>query len=87
MRQDFVTFPPTHKLVIYGNHTPKLRTSMRRSGVGSTCIRFDAVIPDGREGPPRSAQKLRAEYPGILQWAIEGRSRTTGTASSRLRKS
>ena len=25
MRQDFVTFPPTHKLVIYGNHTPNLR--------------------------------------------------------------
>jgi putative DNA primase/helicase len=71
MRQDFVRFPPTHQLVIYSNHTPKLQDvgeSIRRR---LHLIRFDAVIPD-TEKDRHLDQKLQAEYPGILQWAIDG---------------
>jgi putative DNA primase/helicase len=71
MRQDFVTFSPTHKLMIYGNHTPKLRHVDEAIRRRLHLIRFDAVIP-AEEKDPTLGVKLRAEYPGILQWAIGG---------------
>jgi putative DNA primase/helicase len=69
MRQDNFTFIPQFKLTIVGNHKPTLRTvddAHRR--------RFNLVPFNHKPATPdhQLEQKLRAEWPAILQWAIQG---------------
>lgn len=71
MRGDFFSFEPTFKLVIAGNHRPHfvhIDEAIRRR---LHLVPFDAKIPDGRKDPELEA-KLRAEWPAILQWMLEG---------------
>jgi putative DNA primase/helicase len=71
MRQDFFEFIPQFKLVIAGNHKPSLRSvneAMRRR---FHLVPFNVIILE-TERDLQLADKLRAEWPGILQWAIEG---------------
>jgi putative DNA primase/helicase len=71
MRQDFFEYVPQFKLFITGNHKPGLRNvdeAMRRR---FHLIPFTVTIPvDERD--PRLAEKLKAEWPGILAWMIVG---------------
>jgi putative DNA primase/helicase len=69
MRQDFFTYRPQFKLVIVGNHKPVLRNvddALRR--------RFHIIsFPRKPARPDRGLErKLRAEWPAIMAWAIEG---------------
>ena len=69
MRQDFFTFVPTFKLTIVGNHQPALRN------VDDAARRRFNIIPFIRkpERPDRQLEeKLKAEWPAILRWMIEG---------------
>src|SRR3984885_1658475 len=70
-RQDLFEFPPTFKLVIAGNHKPSLRSvdeAMRRR---FHMISFTVTIPAAeRDGD--LTEKLKAEWPGILKWLVEG---------------
>jgi putative DNA primase/helicase len=71
MRQDFFDFTPTHKLIITGNHKPVLRTvdeAMRRRLL---LVPFTVQIPPA-ERDPQLAEKLKAEWPAILRWMIDG---------------
>jgi putative DNA primase/helicase len=71
MRADFFTFVPQFKLVIAGNHKPSLRSvdeAMRRR---FHLVPFIVTIPE-KERDPELFEKLKAEWPGILQWAIDG---------------
>lgn len=71
MRQDFFEYQPQFKLLIAGNHRPGLRTvdeAMRRR---FHLIPFNVTIP-AAERDKQLPEKLRAEWPGILQWMIEG---------------
>lgn len=71
MRQDFFTYMPQFKLFMAGNHKPALRNvdeAMRRR---LNLIPFAVKIPKN-ERDPVLADKLRAEWPGILQWMIDG---------------
>jgi putative DNA primase/helicase len=71
MRQDFFEFTPQFKLLVSGNHKPSLRTvdeSIRRR---FNLVPFSVTIPEA-ERDLRLTDKLRAEWPGILQWAIDG---------------
>lgn len=69
MRQNFFTYVPQFTLIIVGNHKPALRTvddAMRR--------RFN-IIPfthEPKTRDPELPEKLKAEYPAILRWMIEG---------------
>jgi putative DNA primase/helicase len=71
MRQDFFEFTPVFKLIIVGNHRPGLRSvddAIRRR---FHLIPFTVTIPE----PERDGQlgeKLKAEWPAILQWMIDG---------------
>ena len=71
MRQDFFTYEPQFTLVVAGNTKPSLR------GVGEAIRRrfhlvpFNVVIPPA-ERDKALAEKLRAEWPAILRWAIDG---------------
>jgi putative DNA primase/helicase len=71
MRQDFFEFTPQFKLVIAGNHKPGLRSvdeAMRRR---CHLIPFTVTIPLN-ERDKQLAEKLKPEWPGILQWMIQG---------------
>jgi putative DNA primase/helicase len=71
MRQDFFEFSPVFKLIIAGNHKPGLRTvdeAMRRR---FNLLPFTTTIP-ASERDLQLADKLRAEWGGILAWAVEG---------------
>jgi P4 family phage/plasmid primase-like protien len=69
MRQDFFEFLPQFKLLIAGNHKPSLRSVDEAIRRRFHLVPFTVTItkPD-RELP----DKLRAEWPGILAWMIEG---------------
>lgn len=69
MRQDFFTYYPQFKLVIAGNHKPALR------GVDEAIRRRLNLLPfvvKIAEPDKELPEKLRPEWPGILQWAIDG---------------
>jgi putative DNA primase/helicase len=71
MRQDFFEFIPAFKLVIAGNHKPGLRSVDEAIRRRFHLIPFVVTIPpEGRDKD--LANKLKAEWPGILQWMIEG---------------
>jgi putative DNA primase/helicase len=71
MRQDFYTFTPVFKLVISGNHKPGLAAVDEAIRRRLHLVPFTVTIPPN-ERDSQLDQKLRAEWPGILQWAIEG---------------
>jgi putative DNA primase/helicase len=71
MRQDNFTFIPQFKLVIAGNHKPALRNidpAMRRR---FHLVPFTQTIPES-EVDRHFPEKLRAEWGGILKWAVDG---------------
>jgi putative DNA primase/helicase len=71
MRQDFFDFVPKFKLWIVGNHKPRLDNvdeAMRRRML---LIPFLVQIPP-EERDPNLAEKLKAEWPAILRWALDG---------------
>jgi putative DNA primase/helicase len=71
MGKDHFEYLPQFKLLIAGNHKPQLR------GVGKAIQRrirmipFVVTIPDDRRDD-QLVEKLAAEYPQILQWALDG---------------
>jgi putative DNA primase/helicase len=71
MRQDFFTYIPKFKLLISGNHMPKLRNvdeAMRRR---LYLLPFTRTFK-GKDRDPHLADKLLPEYGGILQWIVDG---------------
>jgi P4 family phage/plasmid primase-like protien len=69
MRQDFFEFVPQFKLTIIGNHKPVLRNvddAARRRFNMAPFLFKPAVVDRELE------QKLKAEWPAILRWMIEG---------------
>lgn len=71
MRADFFTFDPQLKLWIAANHRPGLRNIDEAIRRRLHLIRFDVTIPPAardRDLPER----LKAEWPAILRWAIDG---------------
>jgi putative DNA primase/helicase len=79
MRQDFVEFSPTHKLVVFGNAKPTLRGAdqsawKRRLHMIMFPQKFDDT-PDRSKNILKADKdlhdRLRAEAPGILQLLID----------------
>jgi putative DNA primase/helicase len=69
MRQDFFEYTPQFKLMLIGNHQPTLRN------VDDAARRRFNIVPFIHKppAPDRDLEaKLRAEWPGILRWMIEG---------------
>ena len=69
MRQDFFTFTPTFKLTLIGNHKPVLRNvdDAARRRFNIVPFTYKPETPD-----PLLAEKLRAEWPAILRWMLDG---------------
>ena len=71
MHQNFFEFVPQFKVLIAGNHRPRLSSVDEAIRRRVHMIPFSVTIPtDQRDA--RLSEKLRTEYPGILNWAIQG---------------
>lgn len=71
MREDFWSFPPTHKIWLSTNHKPEVSDSSHGFWRRVRMIPFTVTIPEG-ERDPGLPEKLSAELPGILNWMVEG---------------
>ena len=81
MREDFWTFPPTHKVVLVTNHRPRIVGNDHAIWRRLVLVPFARKFwnPDkGETGPHELRQdktlpvKLKAEAEGILAWMVRG---------------
>lgn len=66
-----ITFAPTHKLVMVGNHCPEIHDMGHGMWRRIVLIPFNVTIPLGQRDP-HLLEKLNAEKSGILNWALAG---------------
>ena len=71
MRQDFFEYTPQFKLFVAGNHKPGLRSADEAIRRRLHLLPFEVTIPLA-ERDRELAGKLKAEWPGILAWAVRG---------------
>ena len=71
MRQDFFTFVPQFTLLVAGNHKPGLRNFGEAIRRRLNLVPLAVTIPP-EERDPQLPDKLKAEWPAILRWAIDG---------------
>jgi putative DNA primase/helicase len=71
MREDFWTFWPTHKVFLATNHKPVVRGTDHAIWRRPKLVPFNVVIPR-HEWDTRLQDKLRAEWPSILAWVVQG---------------
>src|SRR5262249_1609793 len=70
MREDFWEFSATHKLVVFGNHRPRIKCVDQAIARRLRLVPF-AVSFIGREDKDL-VQTLQAEAPGVLAWLVGG---------------
>jgi P4 family phage/plasmid primase-like protien len=71
MRQDFFTYIPQFKIIILSNHKPSLHSVDVAIRSRFHLIPFTITIPEP-ERDKQLEEKLKAEFPAILGWMIEG---------------
>jgi len=71
MRMDEFTFLPQFKLIIAGNHKPRLRNVDEAIKARMNLIPFTVTIPP-QERDKDLAEKLEAEAPAVFRWMIDG---------------
>ncbi len=71
MRQDYFEFDRTHKLVLVTNNKPRINESTNAIWRRIRLIPFTVTIPP-EEQDPHLLERLKAEWPGILSWAVRG---------------
>lgn len=71
MRQDYFEFLPQFKLMISGNHRPGLNSVNEAIRRRVNMVPF-AVTIGATQRDKDLTDKLKAEWPGILAWMIEG---------------
>jgi putative DNA primase/helicase len=64
-------FLPTHKLWVATNHKPNIKGSDLGIWRRIHLIPFDVVIPEDKVDP-NLPEKLKAGWPGILTWMVQG---------------
>jgi putative DNA primase/helicase len=71
MREDHWTFWPTHKIFLATNHQPVIRGTDHAIWRRPKLVPFKVTIPQ-HEWDTTLPDKLKAEWPGILAWAMQG---------------
>jgi putative DNA primase/helicase len=71
MRQDDFEFDPVFKLIISGNHKPRLNCVDVAMRARLLMVPFTVEIP-AAERDLNLMDRLRAEWPAILRWAMDG---------------
>lgn len=69
--QEFFTYRPTGKLILTGNHRPRIRGTDHAMWRRVRLVPWPVTVPaERRDNDLR--RKLRDELPGILAWAVRG---------------
>ena len=71
MRQDYFQFERTHKTILVTNNKPLVTETSNAIWRRLRLIPFVVTIPEARQDR-RLTEKLVAEWPGILGWAVRG---------------
>jgi phage/plasmid primase, P4 family, C-terminal domain len=71
MREDFWEFQPTHKVFLATNHKPVIKGTDHAIWERLRLVPFNITIPKD-ERDTALPDKLQAELPGILAWAVRG---------------
>ena len=71
MRCDFFTYQRQFKLILATNNRPKIPENTCAVWRRLRLVPFGVTIPP-HEQDARLSEKLRAEWPGILAWAVRG---------------
>jgi putative DNA primase/helicase len=71
MREDFWSFAPTHKFFLAGNHKPNVRGDDDGIWRRIRLVPWTVQVPEA-DVDKELPEKLRAELPGILAWAVRG---------------
>jgi putative DNA primase/helicase len=71
MREDFWEFDPTWKIFLAANHRPVIRGCDFAVWRRIKLVPFTVTIPE-KEKDKNLLDKLKAEWPGILAWAVQG---------------
>lgn len=71
LNREFFTFRPTFKVWLATNHRPIIRSTGRSMWRRMRLIPFEVAIPEA-EFDKELPERLIAELPGILRWAIRG---------------
>ena len=71
LHHDFFEYKPQFKLCLAFNDKPTIRGQDKGIWRRLILIPFEVEIPDDRKDK-HLGDKLRAEYPGILNWALDG---------------
>ena len=71
MRQDYFQFERTHKTILVTNNKPLVTETSNAIWRRLRLIPFVVTIPEARQDR-RLTEKLVAEWPGILCWAVRG---------------
>lgn len=71
MRGEWFDFRPSFKLWLAANHLPTIRGNDDGIWRRIRYIPFEVQIPED-ERDNQLGEKLKAEYPGILAWAVQG---------------
>jgi P4 family phage/plasmid primase-like protien len=69
--KDFFEFDPTHKIILAANHKPAVRGTDRAVWRRIKLVPFTVTISDA-EKDKAMPEKLAAELPGVLAWAVAG---------------
>lgn len=73
MRQDFFEFYPTHKIFLAANHKPIIKGTDYAIWRRIKLVPFEITIPEKERIPfVKMLATLKAEWPGILAWAVQG---------------
>lgn len=72
MRQDFYTFPATHKLVVAANTRPVVRGTDHGIWRRMRLVPWLVRIPDVEQNKSLPDELLQQEAPGILAWLVRG---------------
>jgi putative DNA primase/helicase len=68
---EYFGFTPTFKIFIAANHKPTIKGTDRAIWSRIKLVPFSVTIPDDQQDR-HLANKLQAEWPGILAWAVRG---------------
>jgi putative DNA primase/helicase len=71
MREDFWEFAPTHKIILATNHKPQILGTDHAIWRRIHLVSFTVTIPEAQQDK-KLIEKLNAEMPGILAWAVRG---------------
>lgn len=71
MRQDFVSFIPSHTPLLVTNHLPKVSGDDPALWRRMRVVPFDVVIPKDQRDP-HLPERLQLEADAVLTWAIDG---------------